>query len=293
MIRAGEIVTRWIRRAGYNGQYVPLDDLVCRENKLVIYRDRYFRLGGIPFFSMDRKNGSRFKRNIEFKGGVRLRLHASTVNLITSPHVFAFCGGDLYAYSLREAMRRDEAPLYPKPITPPWTMIMGNKAMLAVLHRLFPDHPNLLPTHIGTKALQGQKRILKLMNGCQGRGSAIIGEDDKEQVSRPKKEGLQHRYQKHYVTQAYSDAAIASFNHFRVFNVFTADNKAVAMSVREAPGPFVGGDDTQTRLLPVIVRPDDVIQRLGRTEDAVPHRGMATWLLNYLDAITHMTKFRM
>jgi glutathionylspermidine synthase len=41
-------------------------------------------------------------------------------------------------------------------IEPPWKLILGHKALLPILYRLYPNHPNLLESHLGPAPANGE-----------------------------------------------------------------------------------------------------------------------------------------
>ncbi|MBP2704466.1 glutathionylspermidine synthase family protein [Microbispora sp. RL4-1S] len=58
-------------------------------------------------------------------------------------------------------------------VEPLWKMLLSNKALLAVLWELYPDHPNLLPAYVGTP--HGMTSyIAKPLLGREGAGMRIV-----------------------------------------------------------------------------------------------------------------------
>lgn len=56
-------------------------------------------------------------------------------------------------------------------IEPAWKMLWSNKALLAVLWQLFPDHPNLLPAHFEP---QGESYVRKPLLGREGANLTVV-----------------------------------------------------------------------------------------------------------------------
>lgn len=60
-----------------------------------------------------------------------------------------------WEWLIREPFGRYLAPGTVKLLEPAWKLLLSNKAMLAILWELFPDHPNLLPTFFEPTRLPG------------------------------------------------------------------------------------------------------------------------------------------
>ena len=58
-------------------------------------------------------------------------------------------------------------------IEPPWKMLLSNKAILAVLWEMFPEHPNLLPASFDREAIAGAC-VEKPVHGREGAGIRVI-----------------------------------------------------------------------------------------------------------------------
>ena len=138
-------------------------------------------------------------------------------------------------------------------LQPFWSLLMGHKAMLPILYALNPDHPNLLPAYFDGGALDGSKHIIKQANSSQGIGSRIISADGKIVADRRFREG-KAKLPYHHIYQRYADGCEDPDGGFRVFHMFTADGEAAALGARVSPSAFVGGDDTQTKFMPVIIQ---------------------------------------
>jgi len=57
---------------------------------------------------------------------------------------------------------------------PPWKALLSNKALLAILYRLFPDSPHLLPASF--VPLSGMRQIRKPLHGREGANLAVLDE---------------------------------------------------------------------------------------------------------------------
>ena len=54
-------------------------------------------------------------------------------------------------------------------VEPPWKMVLSNKAILAILWEMFPNHPNLLPAYFERDKIVGEC-IEKRVHGREGNG---------------------------------------------------------------------------------------------------------------------------
>ncbi len=59
-------------------------------------------------------------------------------------------------------------------IEPPYKAIMSNKMLLVYLHKLFPDHPNILPAFYGSAAGIGNNYVKKPVYGREGHNIQIV-----------------------------------------------------------------------------------------------------------------------
>lgn len=62
-------------------------------------------------------------------------------------------------------------------IEPPWKMLLSNKALLPILWKLFPGHPNLLPSFFHQEALLGNKYVRKPTLSRCGEGIRYVNGD--------------------------------------------------------------------------------------------------------------------
>jgi glutathionylspermidine synthase len=74
-------------------------------------------------------------------------------------------------------------------IEPAWKMILSNKGILPILWEMFPDHPNLLPSHTSPEPL-GSSYVRKPLLSREGANVAIVSPDGTvEQMGRYGAEG--------------------------------------------------------------------------------------------------------
>jgi glutathionylspermidine synthase len=68
-------------------------------------------------------------------------------------------------------------------IEPPWKMLLSNKAILALLWEMFPEHPNLLPAFFDREAVAGAC-VEKPVHGREGAGIRILAEGETAEAHR-------------------------------------------------------------------------------------------------------------
>lgn len=61
-------------------------------------------------------------------------------------------------------------------IEPAWKAVLSNKAILAILHELFPGHPNLLPAYLGNSSNLKGGYVRKPVYGREGANVRLVGE---------------------------------------------------------------------------------------------------------------------
>ncbi len=87
-----------------------------------------------------------------------------------------------WEWLLREPFAANIAPSRVQMIEPAWKMILSNKAILALLWHLFPDHPNLLPAALSRDEIQGAV-VKKPLLGREGANIAILKEGQPDRPS--------------------------------------------------------------------------------------------------------------
>jgi glutathionylspermidine synthase len=74
-------------------------------------------------------------------------------------------------------------------IEPIWKMLLSNKALLAVLWEMYPEHPNLLPAYTDSSVLRNRPHVRKPLLGREGANVTIIGTADQIGTSGPYGDG--------------------------------------------------------------------------------------------------------
>ena len=116
-------------------------------------------------------------------------------------------------------------------IEPIWKMLWSNKAIMAVMWELFPDHPNLLPTFFEEdKPKEMTSYVRKPLLAREGANTIVF--IDGEEVER----GPDQDYGKEgFVVQAYAD--LGSYDGARpVLGVWTVDTEPAGLGIRESDG---------------------------------------------------------
>ncbi len=127
--------------------------------------------------------------------------------------------------------RMGAAPGETQWIEPIWKMLWSNKAILAVLWELFPDHPNLLPTYFDEdKPADMTSYVRKPLLAREGANAVVY--IDGEEVER----GPDQDYgAEGFVVQAYAD--LGSYDGARpVLGVWTVDMEPAGLGIRESDG---------------------------------------------------------
>lgn len=129
-------------------------------------------------------------------------------------------------------------------LEPSWKALLSNKALLAALWHLFPNHPNLLPCYFtdDPKAHSLNEYVKKPLFSREG---ANI-----EWVTQHKTLRSQGPYgQEGFVVQAYQPMPVFSGNHALIGSWLVGD-EAVALSVREDSSPIT---QDLSRFLPHVI----------------------------------------
>lgn len=126
-------------------------------------------------------------------------------------------------------------------IEPAWKMLLSNKALLAVLWELYPDHPNLLPAHLdGPRDLSRTTGwAAKPLLGREGAGVTLH-----EPGAEPFVRDEQCCYQ--------ALCPLPDFEGNRtVLGAWVIDGEAAGLGIRESAGPVT---DEYARFLPHVLR---------------------------------------
>jgi glutathionylspermidine synthase len=126
-------------------------------------------------------------------------------------------------------------------IEPIWKMMWSNKALLAVLWEMFPDHPNLLPAYLdGPRDLQRYVKKPKLAR--EGANMTYVSEARIETGGDYGAEG--------FVYQALAPVPVIDGNYV-VIGSWVVDGVSCGMGVRESDGPIT---DNLSRFVPHLFR---------------------------------------
>lgn len=125
-------------------------------------------------------------------------------------------------------------------IEPAWKMLLSNKALLAILWELYPDHPNLLPAYLdGPRELADSKGyVAKPLLGREGAG-VTIHEPGAAPV--PREEPC-----------CYQELALLpDFDGNRVvLGAWVVEDESAGLGIRESTGPVT---DEYARFLPHVI----------------------------------------
>ncbi|MER8008364.1 glutathionylspermidine synthase family protein [Streptomyces sp. NPDC094149] len=124
-------------------------------------------------------------------------------------------------------------------IEPAWKMLLSNKALLAVLWELYPDHPNLLAAHLdGPRGLTTTGWVAKPLLGREGAG-VTIHEPGSEPV--PREEPC-----------CYQELApLPAFDgHHVVLGAWVVEDESAGLGLRESSGLVT---DEYARFLPHVI----------------------------------------
>jgi len=126
-------------------------------------------------------------------------------------------------------------------IEPIWKMLWSNKALLAVLWELFPNHPNLLPAYLdGPRDLRRYVKKPKLAR--EGANVTLVGDTTVETRGDYGEEG--------FVWQAMADVPVFDGNYV-VVGSWLVDGVSCGMGLRESKGPVT---DNLSRFVPHMFR---------------------------------------
>ncbi|RSS78610.1 glutathionylspermidine synthase family protein [Streptomyces sp. WAC06614] len=128
-------------------------------------------------------------------------------------------------------------------IEPAWKMLLSNKALLAVLWELFPEHPNLLPAYLdGPRELAGTTGyVAKPLLGREGAGVSLHEVGAEPYVAGEGAEPV--------CFQAL--APLPDFDGNRVvLGAWVVEDEAAGLGIRESAGPVT---DEYARFLPHVI----------------------------------------
>ncbi|MBR7831911.1 glutathionylspermidine synthase family protein [Actinospica durhamensis] len=129
-------------------------------------------------------------------------------------------------------------------IEPIWKMLLSNKALLAVLWELFPDHPNLLPAYLdGPRDLT--RHVAKPLLGREGDAIRITGAGA-DSIVQPGTGGAEG-----WVHQQYTPLPDYDGNR-PVLGAWVVAGEPAGLGIRESDGPVT---DYHARFVPHLRRP--------------------------------------
>lgn len=127
-------------------------------------------------------------------------------------------------------------------IEPLWKMLLSNKALLAILWELFPEHPNLLPAYLdGPRELADEGGyVAKPLLGREGAGVTL---------HEPGGEPFTALDDERYCFQGL--APLPDFDGNRVvLGAWVVEDEAAGLGIRESAGPVT---DEYARFLPHVI----------------------------------------
>ena len=136
-------------------------------------------------------------------------------------------------------------------IEPAWKMVMANKAILAVLWELYPDHPNLLPTFPDRRAFPpGAQVVAKPLLGREGANISIATLGEGGVITGKPLESIPGAYgEEGYIYQAYTPLASAGGNN-AVVGSWVIDGVSRGIGIREDRGLITGN---RSRFVPHVM----------------------------------------
>ncbi|MFH0782876.1 MAG: glutathionylspermidine synthase family protein [Pseudomonadota bacterium] len=131
-------------------------------------------------------------------------------------------------------------------IEPPWKSILSNKALLPMLWKMFPQHPNLLPAFFEDElhlAKACNSMVKKPLFSREGANISII-RNASEVAASPGPYGSEgYIYQATYMLPRFGE-------HYTLIGSWLVDDEAAGISVREDSGPIT---QDMSRYLPHII----------------------------------------
>lgn len=123
-------------------------------------------------------------------------------------------------------------------IEPAWKMILSSKAILPVLWKLFPEHPNLLPAYFSPEKL-GEDYVRKPIRGREGANVLLRMEGQEIETAGEYGQGG-------YVYQQVCLPPNMG-GHYPVIGSWIARDEAAGIGIRESDGPIT---DNRSRFIP-------------------------------------------
>jgi glutathionylspermidine synthase len=127
-------------------------------------------------------------------------------------------------------------------IEPVWKMLLSNKALLAVLWELYPDHPNLLPAYLDGPG-ELTKYVAKPLLGREGSAVRIVGAG-RDSVEQPGSYGAEGWCYQQYTPLADYDGSRP------VLGSWIVAGEPAGLGIRESDGPVT---DYFARFVPHLI----------------------------------------
>lgn len=137
------------------------------------------------------------------------------------------------------------APFATRWVEPAWKMMLSNKALLAYLWEMFPDHANLLPAYLdGPRDMP--EYVAKPLHGREGDGIVVVTA-----------EGRQERASEHYGSEGFLYQQYVKLHDFDgnypVLGTWMVGDSAAGLGIRESDGPIT---DYYARFVPHAIDAD-------------------------------------
>ena len=133
-------------------------------------------------------------------------------------------------------------------IEPAWKVVCSNKAILSVLHKYNPDHPNLVPAFDYHASTLGQNFVKKPIWGREGTGIELVRDGQVIKTSANTPDPVSNEVSPVY--QSLIDVQQVD-GHYVQFGSWIADNEPSGMIIRESNTPIITG---QSPVVPHLYR---------------------------------------
>ena len=114
-------------------------------------------------------------------------------------------------------------------IEPAWKMLLSNKALLAVLWKLFPNHPNLLQASFSADEINSASLVTKPILGREGANVTIMSAKETIAQSGGAYQNIKNVYQEYYEVPCLD-------NHYATLGLWMIADKCAGMGIREDAG---------------------------------------------------------
>lgn len=143
-----------------------------------------------------------------------------------------------WEWLLKEDFGRYVATASTEWFEPAWKMLLSNKALMAVLWEMYPEHPNLLPTFTQEGPLRGQPHVRKPLLGREGANVAIRCTGKETSSDGPYNDGP-------FVYQGFSESVLKRPDGgTAILGLWMVNDKCRGMGIREDAGPITNNLST-------------------------------------------------